>query len=400
MNAPRDVTASTVGLGISCLWWARHDANLPPQGSSRQADLGTEVHAAIRHKLDTGNDPERLSAEVRAFYLSWLVQWHQVVGRGSRLFDWRAEVKFAVDPFASKGRELTAKGERDYSEATPYEIPGTVDAICRDDADDDVIEITDWKTGFEAPDADGNSQLMTLALAATLAYGVSRARVSIVHVRPDAVRVDEVELDEFDLNEHRLALCRLQTERPTAQPKPGPHCRGGRCPALGACPATSGALVEIAPRKTRLPVVLDAAQIEGPEHAAELYEFARFAQAKLGYLWNALRTYTDNNGAVSLGDGRTWGPRTSRRETIDLGAPGALDALKSTLGKHVDLALDKSTTKTAIEAAARAVAADNKEPIVAVKRRALEALRAVGAIGESTTTKHEESKEKDKEQAA
>jgi hypothetical protein len=137
-------------------------------------------------------------------------------------------------------------------------------------------------------------------------------------------------------------------------------------------------------------VVTTAAEIEGPDHAAQLYQLVRFAEGRVSAIKTALREFADAHGGVPTGEGRVWIRSERAREAIDLSVPGAYEALTEVLGLRAHEAIEFSTTKAAIETVARELAKERGESIKSVRDRALGALRDVGAVERKTSVTYEE----------
>jgi hypothetical protein len=150
------------------------------------------------------------------------------------------------------------------------------------------------------------------------------------------------------------------------------------------------ALVEAEPVRVRLPVVARSEDISSPVHARDQYETLRAVKAATDQAWEALRRWVDENGPVELEDGRTYGARSTTRESVSLETPEALEVLRSRLGPAWEAAVDVSTSKTAIKAAAKVAAEATGAKAAAIERATIEALRAVGAIRSKTTHGYEE----------
>lgn len=285
-----------------------------------------------------------------------------------------AEVAFAYDLETGRARELGRDIERQYGKLGPTEIPGSADFLCMQG---DVLALDDYKTGrSEVPPARDNLQLHTLALMACRAYGVSKARVSLVYVHDDGTtHRDSHDLDAFDLAEVADRLSRLWTrvqiaKRAVAQGKQpdtheGKHC--DFCPGKVACPAKTAWLV-------RLTVPEGIAQrfdtlLTGKD-AAKAYEIVKRADEVLNDLRAKLYQWAREN-PIDLGDGKVFGLTTSEREYVD-GAV-AWKVLREQHGEAVaDAACELSTSKAAIERALKEVAP--RGSLAAYKRKALEAI--------------------------
>lgn len=388
------ISGSKVSLAALCGFSARADVPAVERVERKDAEAGNEEHAFIAHTMRTGDDTPR-----SAKHAVWLAEWwalHSDEG-------WRPEVAFAFDPETGRGMELPSGEHRDYSACPDGWIPLTADAVR---VDGRTVHVADWKAGFAAhvERAAGNLQLLAGAIAAASVARCNSARVSIAKIGDSDVWVDEAELDAFDLEEGRATIEAIVRAVPGAAPVAGPHCRGKFCDRFGQCPATENALAEVAPEDVRrLRIVTSAGEIASPEHAAQLYAALRAATAKINAVWQALRFYTEEHGAIDVGGGTMWGPHASSREAIDLSTRAAIEALKVQLGPAWERAVTLDTSKAAIKRAAAVVQATQKaepegtrvapvETIDGITTRTVNALRAAGAVTKKTSTKHEEFK--------
>ena len=381
------ISGSRVGLAMLCGYSARTDVPQPPRVQSEAGEKGTSEHALIENTIRTGEETPQSPT-----HATWLAEWWpRARGEG-----WRTEVAFAVNPKTGEAIELSGKGHRDYSQCPAGWVPLTLDALLVD-RKGGVAYIRDWKTGYEPSwePAATNPQLLTGALAVAGVYGVSRVEVGIVHVTADRYHEDAADVDVLDLEDWRATLDAVVERVAHAEPSPGPHCRAKWCDHYGrTCPATAQALVEALPEKPRLPVVVDAASIQGPEHASYLYQLARAAKARLDAIWEALRVYSDEHGGIPAGEGLVWKRGETRRETIDLSTRAAVDALKRELGDAWAQAVTVETSKSAIKIAAGTIKAQTGETIAAVEARTLAALREVGAVQTKASATYDERRAK------
>lgn len=415
-------SASASALGEHCLFWARSDTPRAPYRSRRDGVVGTAIHFAIAHTIKTNDTecayeeprhPDQILHEdeaetVRVTHETWVREWY----RHHSSEKWDAEIAIGVDPVARTAKAVPANGEhRDYAALSESFVPGTADMV-RYDADTRTVYVHDHKSSavwdLAARPAAENKQLATLAVAFATFYNATRAVVSLGIVRPDRVRIDEAELTALDLAEHREWLADRLRVLPAAEPNEGPHCRALMCSHYGMCPATVGKIVEVEPSAamvlpagapTRLPIVDDPNQITSPEHARYQYETLRAAQAmidsRMAACWRATQQWADDHGGIPLGT-MTWKRVTHPRESIDLGVTGATNALEHVLGPdRWRNAVEMSTSKKAIEDAGRPLAIERsatgeKVTIAGLKKRVLEALRAVGAVTVSSRTAYEE----------
>lgn len=378
------ISGSKVALVTLCPFPGRADIAPPPRIERDDADEGTSDHDAIAHTVETGDETPK-----SAKHATWLADfWAERKGDG-----WQAERAFAVDPETGDAIALPVDREhRDYSACPPGWIPLTVDALL---VIGRTAKVVDWKTGFAAhvAPAEGNAQLATAALAVARVYGCDRVLVSIVKVGEHDLEEDQAELDALDLEDWRERLLSIVRTIPGGEPVAGPHCRGHFCDHFGLCPATKGAITEVAPEDARrLPIVYEASAITGPEHAARLYAVIRAAKAQIDRVWEALRVYAEQHGGIEVGDGVVWGPRSTRRESIDLSTRASVDALKRELGDDWERAVTLDTSKAAIKRAAASVKARTGETIAAIEERTVAALKSAGAVRVSSSTKFEEHK--------
>lgn len=394
---PHRLTCSGIALAEHCAWSFRMD-------SDRVVDndrwlVNRAIHTALEMTIWSGETHCHLDAEmaskltegeiarVQTTHGSWLADWWDDQAAGG----WQAEKAFAFDPFTGARMDLQPKEHRDYSGAPVGWVPGTADVFRA--GPDDLVDLVDWKSGLVPPDAEDNAQLAGLGLGA----GALHLRGGIGHVTEDGVRLEWAEFDLLDLHEWRERIAAVVAGIPTAEPIPGPHCRNHFCASYGLCPATASALEHVAPEvKRRLPVVMAASAIESTEHASSMYRTLREAKAAFDVLYNrgfdALRMWADQNGGVPVGDGKVWIRREGKRETIDLSDLRAVEALRSVLGDTFELGVSFETSKAAIKRAARAIKVRTKEPIGITEAKAIDALRAAGAIRTSPSTTYDETK--------
>ncbi len=379
------VTASGLSRLKKCQFFARDDVQWLESVSGAAAIHGTESHELIAAPFlgrNVGGSP-RATAVARAF-LAWFDA--EFPARDG----WLAEPAYVLDVESSTARFLGCDIEREYGERLPSEIAMSGDLVRIDGEEAIVIDV---KTGRRenVEIAEHNAQLATIGVALRRLYGVSRVRVMLAFVNGFGVSIDEVTLDALDLDAHEQELSELARSVPTAQPQPGKHC--AYCPAVSACPVTTGALVQLAPKSSerRLPIVGTASAIESMDHARYQYLTLRAAKAAIDQAWEAVRMYADNNDGIDLGDGRRYTKVEKTRETIDLEGPDAVAAMRGVLGEDAELALELFTSKTAIKDAARASAKRTGDKIANIERKTLDALRAVGAVKSTTSATYEES---------
>jgi hypothetical protein len=374
-------TASKIGRLSACQWWAREGVPWVDHGSAA-ADLGTRVHAAIEADL-TGRW-RRVDDAVEPYVRSY-VAWRDRV-RGETLV--ATERPLALDLATGDARELPRGEHREYVDRQPSDVVGTADTVWVDSDDGYVVD--DIKTGRpeNVDDVTGNAQMRTLGLLWARHLKVDNIRVRLVFVSPFQTYAESTELDAFDLDAWEGRLQEWERTIPQSEPTPGSHCR--YCPAAAACPVATQAIATVEPTRTRLPVVARSADITSPAHARDQYETLRAVKAATDQAWEALRRWVDEHGPVDVGEGRTYGARTITRESVALDTPEALEVLRSRLGPAWEAAVDVSTSKAAIKAAARVAAEATGGKAGAIERTTLDALRAVGAIRSKTTSGYDE----------
>jgi hypothetical protein len=333
---------------------------------------GTEIHAHLK-RLAQGVSVDESLKQVPE---TWRSICAEIPDPGKGI----AEVAFAYDVETGKVRELGRDIDRQYGKLAPTEIPGSLDFLCMVG---DVLHIDDYKSGrTEVPPARENLQLHTQALMACRAYGASKARVSLVHIRDDGSTYrDAHDLDAFDLAEVADRLSRLWTrvqiaKKAVAQGKQpdvreGKHCEF--CPAKNACPAKVAWLVRLgAPQgiEQRFDALLTGAT------ARQAYEVYQRAEEVMGAIRGKLYAWAREN-PIDLGDGKVFGPTTFERETID--GEVAWKALESLHGTNVAMrACELTTSKAAIERALKEIAP--RGSLAAFKRKALDEIAERGGI--------------------
>lgn len=412
------LTCSGLELAMHCAYPFRLDAErvasdekwLPNRAMHEAfaATISTRDTACVIHPdLEAQLTPGEI-AKVRHVHTAWLADWYEEQGRSG----WRAEVAFAFNPFGPEHMELEPKHHRDYSDVPTGWVPGTADIVRNTRWEDDdldegsgeapaaperlssVIDIVDWKTGFDPPGARGNLQIAGLGLGA----GATRLRGGIAATDEDGVQIEWDTVDGLELEETRERVADIVSAITTAQPRPGPHCRDHFCPSFGVCPATRESLDLVAPEaRRRLPIVTRAADIQGPEHAREQYMALREAKALFEHLhkqgFDALLEWADHNGGIPLGNGKTYIRREVSRESIDLTDARAIEVLGRELGDEAfRAAVTHETSKTAIKRAAHLIKAKTGESISNVEKRVLEKLRELGAVRVSVSKQYGEVK--------
>jgi hypothetical protein len=377
------VTGSGLSRLKKCQYVGRDDVPWIESAPGAAAEHGSEVHELIAAPFLGRNvgGSSRATIVARSF-LAWFD------GEFGSREGWIAEPAYVLDVERGEARFLGCNIAREYGERLPSEYAMSADLV-RIDGDEAIV--IDVKTGrrenVEA--AEINTQIASIGVALRRLHGVSRVRGILAFVNGFGVSIDEVTLHALDLDAHEQELHDLAKATPTAEPNPGKHCQW--CPAVSACPATNGAIVQLTPKnERRLPIVGSASAIESMDHARYQYLTLRAAKAAIDQAWEAVRIYADQNDGIELGDGRRYVKIEKTRETIDLEGPQHVAAMKAVLGDDATLAIEVSTSKTAIKDAARAAAKRTGDKIASLERKTLDALRAAGAVKTSTSTTYEE----------
>jgi hypothetical protein len=292
------------------------------------------------------------------------------------------------DPQTRSGSVVNAR-DRAYKRR-PDRLYGTADFIAVTKSA--TLIVCDWKTGRYAPPATDNAQLLTLAVMASAAYDLPVTGLVIAHVRDDAVKVDLWAPDELDLAAHAAWLASLTDAAIEAsEPQRGDHCRKLFCASYGLCPATSGGVDRLVTIKPKYSLARSASAIKSADHAAWQYEALRQAKAELATLWGALAEYVGRHGAIEIGDGVTWGPKTSTRREVDADADGIYGVLRDVVGQDADTAFVPHVTVASLKRAARAAAQRTGESIASVEKRLFSALEEKKIVEVKVTQKMEES---------
>lgn len=381
-------SASQLSLASKCLYpWT--PAAIWQQGPAGQAaERGTRIHAAVAKILDPSSpDVSGLSDEENAVAngAAAVIQQLCPIDAATTI---PVEVALAYQPVTGEAKVLGSNIGRNYSGLSNSWLVGTADVLW---VEGGVVHVLDIKTGSigNVQSAAQNNQLAALALYAARAYGADSAVVHLAFADAHGVAIESATLDEFALDSvaGELAALVADVQRGDAKPQPGAHCRW--CPARGACPEVvqvEGALVTGV--KSSLPVVTEAAAIQGPDHAAYLLSMLRAVRDRADLVEAALKEYADKNDGIQMGDKR-WQKREVTRESIELDDFGVA-ALRKVLGHHALDAFTMSATKSSIQKAAKAVAAEHGLKAKQVESEALDALRALGAIKTSQSTRYEE----------
>ena len=310
------LSGSRVDLILAC-GYAFNGQKWPLDESGDAARVGNAVHYVAAKSI---NGSERMSANLIDHALeaagiaadSPMVEAvrEMIPGDFAAPDGARAEVAYAWDYETGAVCELGVDIGRDY-QLDPTEIAGTADIVHVGDR----VLIADWKTGMKPPRAQGNGQLMFLAMCATRLASVDSARLEIRHVRPGGdVWIDSAEVSRFDLDVFESELSDAIMAAPSSAPNPGAHCAGKYCPLRAVCPATV-ATVDPAPA---YPLALhEAGEIQGDAHAEWLLHRIESAAELLVAVKEKVKQYVDAHGPIELSDGRKYGPYVVLRESIE-----------------------------------------------------------------------------------
>lgn len=366
------------------------------QREDEHRDFGSAVSSVAECLAVMGDAP--YDAIAQCYHLS-VAETHRLYSVGARIGDYldgdeatwlKCETAFALDVRSGECRALGTRG-RDYSDATEVEIPGSSDlefnGVARDNYGKIIFRglvVRDWKTGRytigKRPRDSG--QMRALGLAAARTYGADEVCVQLAQADEDGVRVRSDVLTAWDLDgtlDWIREVHAATQRRGTDLPRPGAHCRDGYCSVLATCPATlaheRAVLGASVPRWAIVP------HLESPEHAAYVRERARALEEVVKQLNDAIERFAATT-PIPLPNGKHLRLVEQERETVDLSAAGAWDALVAQLGDRATDAVERKTSKSKIFDAAKSVAP--KRGATALSEKIYDSLRACGALKVST----------------
>lgn len=329
------ITASSLSRLLNC----PGSAVLPrAENANEWADAGHEEHESLAMELAAGTLPD------------WIAR---VIPDGAR-----SEVALAFDVSTRAGRIIGENLGRAYGTVGPFEIVGSADVV---GTDADAVVVIDFKTGHNLVESAGtNPQLLFYCLAAARALGKSRAVSRIVYTRTG--RVDEAEFDALDLaafadrlEQLHLSVAKSQRARSAGEAvstREGTWCR--YCPSSPYCGSKNALLVQVA--EHGLAVIGDTQMT--PARARSGYEEIVRIEQLVKEARKRLETYVDENGPIDLGDGRMFG-RYVRNGNERLSGDVAVKAIAQVVGESARefeaMAIERKTTKAAIERAAKAL---------------------------------------------
>lgn len=228
-------SASAVEDAFDCAYQFRDDVERLPDTTNEASATGVLTHAMIEAHLNgVCDEPVVALANVdraRVIFARWVEWWDE---RPESRLSWQTEVPYAISLTTGAARVLPSEGQRDYSAATPDEVPGTIDLLA---FDGDVAFVWDVKTTKRpefTTEAPLNSQLLTLSLAVHRAHDVAEVQAGLLFANEYTARLEPAAFDALTLDMFEDELRRKVASIPTSSPNPGKHCRF--CPARIACP--------------------------------------------------------------------------------------------------------------------------------------------------------------------
>lgn len=348
--------------------------------SSSDADRGTVKHAFLAAVPNIGVEaalelvPEKYREECSLIDLSN----DTGLGRFIDSAKFLAEVAFAFDIVNGKGRVLGQNLGRDYSAAGPNEVVGTVDLV---GLTFDEVVVPDVKTGHAYLEPSKMRQLKFLSLAASSAYGKTRAVSGVILLREDGSSYfKKVEFDEFDLSVFELELRDIVARVAEARAAfergerlvtvEGDHCK--YCPAFDSCPSQVGLVKQWAVAPESLGVSFEGCT---EEELALAWERIQAFKRVLDRSEDALKLRARQR-PIPLGNGQVLG-----ESPVEEGVKS--DVASAVLGSKYGLETARAAvetkaviTKSSIEKALRKHALKPPRKITELKDEAYEAIRA------------------------
>lgn len=382
-------TPSKLALADECVYpWHRLAPPWPEEVRSDDASFGSAFHDAMHVAAVFGISPAVLEQVADKYELA-PAERTKLLGAvevaveeafEQREVSFRAgEVSFLYNVAADTAQVLPEALDN----PPPGFVHGTVDLV---ELVEGEVFISDWKTGGRSGELDVKSdrQLGTYALMAARAFGRRRVGVLILHAGEEGVRPEQHLLDAFDLATIRGRLIEtLAKVDAGGPPRPGRHCTTKYCPIVSHCPATLKALAEVQ-QATDAQLAMHYF-IDTPEQAARVRVGLKTIEKALEHYQAALRLYVDKHGAFEIAPGVLYGKvERDGNERVVAETPGAQAALRELLGDAADIALEVSTSKAAIDRAARAAAKargiEGKGALKQVTDPVYARLRQLGAI--------------------
>jgi len=199
---------------------------LPQAGqTTAAAKKGTENHKAIEEAIDS-KDYQNLSPKLATFL--------------SRCTDCEVEVAYALNVKTGAVRYIGSKLGRNYGALERFEIPGTIDLVCRVDG---VLYAVDWKSRTRVEDAATNPQIGFGAACAMLHHGDDECMGGLWYLNDDWFDVamfTRIDLSTFlrervAMFDRLYALADEYTNGSPVSVSAGPWCQ--YCAAMPHCPA-------------------------------------------------------------------------------------------------------------------------------------------------------------------
>ena len=340
------------------------------EAHAHEVDAGKELHAGREADINAGDIPDVFRE-----------RWPDMT--------WRAEVKLAYDIATGVGRELGQGTDRDYSDASPFEICGTADAVGMGPGKIVVVDFKSFDPNVTRPQQ--NAQLHIAALALSRAHGIDDVEVAIHHeVRPfEVAALDVFNLDAFALEVRAIfenaakARAMVRDGLPLAV-NPGKWCRW--CPAFDACPKQREltAMVQSNAAEAQVELLLPLRDDDNFAIAYELRERLSMLLKRL----NASLIAAATERPRPIGNGRMFGKvQTQGNEKLD--GDVVYDVLRARYGQHIaDAAVERTASKKRIREAL--ALKGGKGQVAEMERAVLDEVRAKGGSKRETKTAIEE----------
>jgi hypothetical protein len=302
-----------------------------------RAKRGTSVHGylnlnailtpeeAYKGVVAQGCDPE-LAVQLRS------IDINQILAKmfGPQMRSW-AEIPIALRPDAATARIIPSTEERDYSDCSESEIPGTYDRIWETK---DAVYVIDYKTSSDKSASElleaHHWQLTCGAIGALLAFEIDKPIFrAIVHVDDDMVlRKAENEASKDDLRESMRKLAHtidrlrgFDGAQPIEAYSPSATaCK--YCPRHDECPATHGLLNQLVKAES------GDALVKGLNRADAVRLVKRLKSLVMN-LDDRMKE-SGRNSPIDMGDGKVYKEVRQTRSTID----ATSDETRKILGKH------------------------------------------------------------------
>lgn len=373
------VTASQIDRAINC----PASVALPQiRQQSDAADYGTGVHAFLKRVEKVGREGalSEIAADVSHRDLCEQLPLDELPKGGRR------EIAFARNRVTGAVRILGEGEHRDYSNVTPEEDCGTADLVGSKDGRG---VVKDWKAGRYVGNPATAGQLLFFGLCVLEIAEVDEVEVAFIYLRDDGTFYeDRAVVDRFDLaafaEKLRELPRRIEAERAKidAGKQPdvsnGPWCRF--CPAAAACPAKTALARSFG---AELLTIRENITALSPVERGKVYDKALQFKDILDEVIAGIRD-TARVDPVELPDGRIL-RETMVKLPTKVDADVAEEVLTELHGEklaHEAVAIEKSTTLTAIEGALRKVAQPGK--LAAMKKQVIEKVRQRGGLKEGS----------------